>query len=174
MVLPVSISVSLAVTSVGPVTGDNTVNGIITVVNNGANTITVQSMQVIELTNTGTKFRQPDFLTPNVAPGTGSPSILTTATAYFPFSFTPNSPGTAGAPANAPNALHGNTCPPSNNILQLVCNVVTNDATAAVNVIGSSQMTQIAVGALTTPPGNPVGSMVFTSALNGVNWFFFA
>jgi hypothetical protein len=170
----VSITVTLAVTSVGPVTGDNTSNGIITVVNNGANTITVQSMQVSDLLNSGTQFRQPDFLTPNVAPGVGVPSIATSGTAYFPFSFTPFSPATPGASANAPNAMHGNAFPSSNNIIQLVCNVVTNDATAGANVIGTSPMVQIAVGTSTVPLVFPLGgSLIFNAPMDAVNWFFF-
>lgn len=161
-----------AVTGVGPVTADNTVTCVLSITNTGANAVTVQSIQVCEQSQTGAVIRQPDFLTPNVAPGTGQPVIAAAATSNFPFAVCCCVPNTPDGSPNAPNTLIGNTCPPSNTVVSLVAIVQTNDPTAGVNVNGSGLL-QFPVGSAVAPFPVPAGgSLQFNAPGDAVNWFF--
>lgn len=166
-----AITVSIALTNVGPTFADSPLSGICTITNNGANTIQVQGIQLTEQTNTGAAFRNPDFLVPNVAPGT-YPTIASSASANYPFSVVCPSPNMPGASPAAPNAYRGGA-QPANPLVNVVCVVTAYDSTAAVFVNGSASM-QIAVVSSVAPfPVPQGGASQFNFGGDAVNWFFF-
>lgn len=62
----------------------NAVNDfIIGVTNTSVSSVTVSSLAVSCDRGSSVQIQQPVFLTPNAAPGSGNPTILTTATAYY-------------------------------------------------------------------------------------------
>lgn len=181
-----TISVSLAFTSVGPTTANAPINGILTLTNNGSNTISVRSIRLYEMPLIvtplnqggacfGAMISQPEFLTPNVAPGDDFPSVTTGSTVYYPFAVVVPSPNLPGPSPNAPNTLRYNqmATPPGNTNLQLGCDVRTYDSTATEWVCGSATLScpiKSAVAPFPVPQG---GAEQFNSAGDAVNWFFF-
>lgn len=95
---------------------------ILAVTNDGASALTLNSLTVSEQTKSGAIIAQPTFATPNVAPGTGNPSIGAATTVYYPFNVTFTSPMVGpspqqpGGPAPSNRAEEAN----SNFILQAV------------------------------------------------------
>lgn len=166
-----AITVSLAITSPGSTRAGQRIDGILTLVNNGSNTIEVRNAVLTEATSMGAKFRQPCFLTPNVAQGVGEPDVTASATVYYPFSIVVPSPSTPGAPAQAPNAMHDDVCPPGNTLCVVQCDVRTYDSTATEFVNGSATLMFPVISAAEAAISQG-GAAQWNAAMNAVNWFF--
>lgn len=169
------ITLSLAITSVGPtMAGPMALQGIATVTNTEADTLTVYDINIAEgpETQLGARVSGPYFLTPNVAPGEGEPAILTTATAYYPFSVFVPSPNTPGASPNAPGGRTDMASPVGNAFLRLVGSVRALDPDSDPHVGGAV----VAVSLITPVAPFPVpagGALQFNkTGSNAVNWFF--
>ena len=167
-----AITVTLSINSPGSTQAGQRLVGNVKVVNNGSNTITVRDIRLSESSTMGAMFGQPDFLTPNTALESSYPSILTTATAYYPFSIVVPSPNMPGAPVQAPNSMHLNVSPPSNTWFRCVCDVRTYDATAIAFVVGQAELNFPVVSAVAAAISQG-GSLSGNSGMNAVNWFFF-
>lgn len=148
-------------------------NGVVTVTNNGSNTIELMSMQVVEASVLGAVVSGPYFLTPNAYPGVG-PELSASASGSYPFQVVVQSPNVSGAAPSAPNAIRMATWPTPNSWCQLHCNVVAYDSTAGENVVGSATLNFPVVSAVASyPPPITGGTEQFNYAANAVNWFFF-
>jgi len=167
-----AITLSLAITSPGSTRAGQVLDGIITLTNTGSNTITVRSLQLSEATSMGCKFRQPAFMTPNVAQESSYPSVLAAATAYYPFSIVVTSPSTPGAPVQAANAMHLNVCPPGETRCVINLDARTYDATATVFVVGSATLSFPVLSAAQALISQG-GALQWNAAMNAVNWMFF-
>lgn len=167
-----AITISFTKTSDGTA-ADSVINGIVTVTNAGANTISVQGVSIVEQSTLGANIRQPDFLTSNAAPGT-FPTIAAGASASYPWSVVCAVPNTPGASPNAPNAYHGPMAsPPADTVCRLSLFVQAYDsvAAAAVNNTAALQFPlSPAVAQFPVPQG---GALQFNSGGDAVNWFFF-
>jgi hypothetical protein len=166
-----AITVTAAITSPGSTRAGQRISGILTIVNNGANTISVRSLQLSEASTLGAVFGQPSFLTPNVALESSYPNITTSSTAYYPFSIVVASPNTPGAPAQAPNAMHDDVCPPGNSWCRINVDVRTYDSTATEFVMGSTTLNFPVVSAAQALISQG-GAEQWNAAMNAVNWFF--
>lgn len=166
-----AITVGIAITSVGPVLADSQINGVLTVTNNGSNTVQIQAAQLSELTTMGLVFRHPDVLTPNAAPGTYN-TISAAGSASYPFSLVAPSPNTPGASPNTPNGYSDNVFPPANVQAVINCLVTAYDTTAAAYVNGSASLS-FAIGSAVAPfPVPQGGALQFNSGGDAVHWFF--
>ena len=140
-----AITISFAVTTPGPLLSDSVIQGVVTVTNAGANTISIQNVVLSEQSTMGCNMRQPDFLVPNAAPGT-YPTIASAASASYPFAVVCAVPNMSGASPIAPNAYHGPVAsPPSNVVLRLGVFVQAYDATAGAFVNNTASL-QFPVG----------------------------
>lgn len=171
-----SLTLTLAVTSPAPLIANSAINGVLTVVNNGANPVVVQTVGLSEVTNMGVKFRQPDFLTPNVAPGVGNPTIAAAGTANYPFAFVCAPVNTPGDSPQAPGGPAPTPTIPTNSSPIISCVVVSYDSVAGVNVVGSTQLAPVPLAASVAPSPPPLGGALQfnVGGANAVNWFFFA
>lgn len=178
-----AIVVSFSVTSVGPTVANSVINGIVSVQNTEAGSVTVRDIRIAEIPSAaltspasqtpqtwGAIIRQPDFLVPNAAPGT-YPTLTTTSTGYYPFSVVSPSPNFPGASPNAPNALRNPAMPPNTSILNLSCVAVCNDGSS--NIVGSAMLQIPLISAVKTYPLATSGTEQFNVQGNAVNWFFF-
>ena len=167
-----AITVSMAITSVGSTRSNSVISGILTLVNNGANTISVLDVALFEQSTMGAIIGQPVFMTPNVAPGEGEPDVATTVTVYYPFSVVVPAINTPGASPNAPSSLHDDVFPPGNSWCRLACNVRAYDATAVEYVTGTATLQFPVVSAVAPFPVPQGGAEQFNSGGDAVNWFF--
>lgn len=165
------ITVRLAITSPGSTRAGQCLDGILTLTNTGANTITVRSLQLSEASTLGASFRQPAFMTPNVAQESSYPSVLAAATAYYPFSIVVASPNTPGAPSQAANALHDDVCPPGNSWCRIQLDARTYDATAGAFVVGSFELGFPVLSAAQALISQG-GAMQWNAGMNAANLFF--
>lgn len=179
-----AIVVSFAITSpAGAAVANSVINGIVTVQNTEVGSVTVRNIQITEMPASapsqppsqspafyGVTIRQPDFLVPNAAPGT-YPTLTTSSTGYYPFSFVSPSPQFAGPPPSATNSLRNPAMPPSNSIINLSCVVLCNDGTS--NLVGSATLQVPIITAVKTYPPATSGTEQFNVQGNAVNWFFF-
>ncbi len=166
------ITVTMAITSPGSTRAGQRLNGILTLTNTGANTITVRDLKLSEASTLGCVFRQPCFMTPNVAQSSSYPSVTTSSTVYYPFSIVVASPNTPGAPAQALNSMHDDVFPPGNTWCRVQLDARAFDATAGEFVVGSADLNFPVVSAVAAAISQG-GSMAANSAMNAVNWFFF-
>ena len=166
-----ALNLSLAITSVGPLKSGLALNGVATVTNTEAGNVEVMSIQITEASTMGAIICGPYFLTPNVAPGEGEPTLATSASGNYPFQVVCEVPNTPGASPNAPNSLHGNTFPSGNSYLRLAGTVLGNDGSS--NLVGSATLNL----PLTTPvapfPVPQGGALQFNAGGNSINAFFF-
>lgn len=165
------VTLSLAITSVGPtMAGSVAMNGVATVTNTEAGNVRLMGIQITEATTMGAVVRGPYFLTNNVAPGSGEPTLATSASGNYPFQVVVPSPNTPGASPNAPNSLRELAFPPGETRLRLAGVAQTNDGTS--NFVGTA--------ALSVPLSTPVapfpkpqgGALQFNSGGDAVHWFF--
>jgi hypothetical protein len=166
-----AITVSLALTNPTSARANATLNGVLTLTNNGSNTIEVMAIQLTEASAMGSQVGGPYFLTPNADVGVG-PTITTSSTAHYPFSVTIASPNMPGAAPTAPDALHIATRPVPNSWARFECNVLTYDATAGENVVGTATLNFPVVSGVATYPTPQGGAMQFNSGGDAVNFFF--
>lgn len=167
-----AITCSLAFGNTTSARSGQPVNLVLAVTNNGSNTIEVLGIQVTEASTMGAIISGPYFLTPNADVGVG-PTILTTATAYYPCQVVVTAINTPGASPNSPNALHDDVFPPGNSLCRLQCDVLTYDSVAAENVAGSATF-NFPVGSAVAPfPVPQGGAMQFNAGGNAVNWILF-
>lgn len=165
-----AITLSLAITSPGSTRAGQRIDGVLTLTNDGANTIEVRNLVLSEQTSMGVKFRQPCFLTPNVALGVGEPDVTASSTVYYPFSMVVPSPSTPGAPAQAPNAMHDDVCPPGNTWCVVQLDARTYDSVAAAFVVGSTSIGFPVISAAQALISQG-GAFQFNAAMNAVNFF---
>lgn len=166
-----AVTLSLAITSVGPNMGDSTLNGIATITNTEAGAVTLQDIQVFEQSTFGATISQPYFLTPNVAPGVGNPSVSAGATVYYPFQVVCAVPNTPGASPNAPGGLVESVYPAPNTFLRLA---------GVVRALDGSSNPFVGTASLQLPLITPVapfpvpqgGALQFNRGGNAVNFFF--
>lgn len=166
-----AITCTMSITSPGPTRAGQVIDGILTLVNNGSNTVSVRSLQLSEASTMGARFRQPAFLTPNVALDSSYPSVTAGSTAYYPFSIVVASPNMPGAPVQAPNAMHLNVCPPGNTWCRVQLDARTYDAVAAAFVVGTAELNFPVVSAVAAAISQG-GAQQWNAAMNAVNWFF--
>lgn len=166
-----AITCTLTITSPGSTRAGQVIDGILRIVNNGSNTVSVRDLRLSEASTMGARFRQPAFLTPNVALDAGYPSITAGATAYYPFSIVVASPNMPGAPAQAPNSMHLDVCPPSNTTCRVQLDARTYDAVAAAFVVGTADIAFPVVSAVAAAISQG-GASQWNAAMNAVNWFF--
>lgn len=167
-----AITLSLAITSPGPTRAGQRIDGILTLTNAGSNTVEVRNLVLSEASSMGVKFRQPCFLTPNVAVGVGEPDVTASATVNYPFSMVVASPNTPGAPVQAPNAMHDDVCPPGNSWCRVVLDARTYDAVAAEFVVGSATLNFPVLSAAQALISQG-GALQWNAGMNAVNWFLF-
>lgn len=165
------ITVTLAITSPGSTRAGQMLSGTLTLSNTGSNSVSVRSLQLTEASAMGAVIRQPSFLTSNVAPESSFPTITAGSSASYPFSIVVPSPNTPGAPAQAPNNLHGSVFPPVNTNCRLQLDARTYDSVAAAFVVGSAEIGVPIVSAVAAAISQG-GAEQFNAAMNAVNWFF--
>lgn len=141
------------------------------VFNTGPNSVVVTQAQV-SAGSGGAAISQPDFLTPNVASGSGQPTIAAGAVAYFPFSFAPVGPAYAGQPINAVSPYRNGVAPVSAPLV-LSAVVSSYDATASAVVTGSATVNVPVRAAIGLQPPSPGGALQFNGSPNAVNIFLF-
>lgn len=140
--------------------------GTVTVTNLGANSVTLQSLQVVEPSGS-CGIAQPSFL--NLAIGTNptQPTIAAGAQGSFQFALMPTSPAWAGPNADATNVFRSTT--EASEPLRLTCNAIAYDATAAAYVSGQGFLT-VGVKAAVRPNSPSLGgALQFNGAANAVN-----
>lgn len=164
-----AITLTMAITSPGSTRAGQVLDGILTLVNTGSNTVSVRSLQLSEATTMGCKFRQPAFLTPNVALDSSYPSVTAGSTAYYPFSIVVVSPNTPGAPVQATNAIHDDVCPPGESRCRVQLDARTYDSVAAAFVVGTAELSFPVISAAQALISQG-GALQFNSAMNAVNW----
>lgn len=163
-----ALTLTLTNTSVGPATADNTINVQCAVANTTGGDLSVTDLQIHETgSNFGVTVTQPYFLTPNVAPGTGNPTVANNGTGYFLAQVNSPAPSSPGESPNAPNSLILTDIPTG--VLTLTGTVIMSDGTTATATLQVPMRTTI------TPFPVPLGGvMAFNGPSNAVNWFFFA
>lgn len=180
-----AIVVSLSVTSPGPTMAGSVINGICQVQNTEAGSVTIRDIKLFEMnasaltqppsgppSTLGAIFRNPDFLVPNVAPGT-YPTVTTTTTVYYPWSVvvpSPNMPGPSPGATNVYRSVN-QAMPPGNSTVTIGCVVLANDGTS--NIVGSATLQIPVISAVDPFPMPSYGTEQFNVAGDAVNWFFF-
>lgn len=106
-----ALTVALAKSSPGSVFGNQTMNFTVTVTNTSSSSVTLNSLQVLEQTESDATLSQPNFLIPNTPVGVGNPTISASGSVTYGFQGVFNGPlpgpspqapgGAAGAPAAA-------------------------------------------------------------------------
>lgn len=167
-----AITVTLALTNPATARAGQRLNGICAITNNGANTVEVLSVNLAEASVMGAKVGGPYFLTPNVAPGTGEPTIESAATSYFPFSIVIPSPNTPGSSPSSVHVIDG-VYPAANSWARFQCNVMTYDSVAEVNVVGEATLAFAVASSVAPFPMPQGGALQFDTGGDAVNWFFF-
>lgn len=166
-----AITLSLAITSPGPTRAGQKIDGVLTLTNTGANTVSVRSLQLSEQSTLGAVFRNPDFLTPNVAPDAGFPNVTAASTVNYPFSIVVPSPNMPGSPAQAPNSFHSSVQPPPNTYCIVQLDARTYDSVAAAFVVGSASLNFAVLSAVPAAISQG-GAQQFNAAMNAVNWWY--
>lgn len=82
--------------------GNQTMNYTVTVENTGASSVTLTSLSISEQTKTGARVGQPRYLTPNVAPGVGNPTIAASSSVSYGFQVVSTAPTMPGPSPQAP------------------------------------------------------------------------
>jgi hypothetical protein len=80
------------------VVANQTMNFTAAVTNSGSTSVTLQSLQVAESTESDAQLSQPVFLTPNTPVGVGNPTLLPGATYYYGFLGVFSNPGIGPSP----------------------------------------------------------------------------
>lgn len=142
----------------------------IAVTNTSASSVTLTQLATNEVTKSGLTVAQPLFLTPNVPLGTGNPTILAGATAYYMFNVSAPSPNTPGPSPNQASLAGGlgssgmMNGQPANSVF-----VVQAIAQASDGSIGTAQLTLACVPATPVFPQSLGGSMQFNNPFNAIN-----
>ncbi len=141
---------------------------VVTVANTNASSVTLTSLTINETTKTGAIISQPEFLTPNVAPGTGNPTIAaTTGTVSYGFKVVSTAPVMPGPSVQAPGgAAPANAAAYPANGYSLQATSLTSDGTVATSLLESPFF--VPVSTATIPQSNG-GALVLSQGFNLVN-----
>jgi len=82
--------------------GNQTMSYTVSVQNTGASSVSLSSLWISEVGKTGLAIGQPNYLTPNVPPGVGNPSIAAAATVSYGFQVVSTAPTMPGPSPQAP------------------------------------------------------------------------
>lgn len=138
----------------------------VTVANSDAAAVTLSSLYISEMTDTGANVGQPQYLVPNVPLNVGNPVINAAGSASYGFQVVFNSPNTPGqSPNNAPGgAVPSNNAYPANPYVILQAVGQTSDG----SVFSASIMVPVlsAVAPFPVPEG---GAFQFRQGANFIN-----
>lgn len=144
--------------------GNQTMNYTVSVQNTGSSSLTLSSLSVAESTQTGMRVGQPRFLTPNVAPGVGNPTISAGSTVSYGFQAVATAPVMPGSSPQAPGgaAPSNAACFPFNGFT-LMATAQTSDGTIATGILSAP------VATATFPQSNG-GALVLSQGFNLLNF----
>ena len=149
-----------------PVAGQS-MTFIAAVTNAGATSVTLNSLSVSSSSGGSITLGQPDFLTPNMPVTQGNPTLLPSATYFYPFRVVINGPNTAGPSPQAPGGASGvgGGQYPTDNSFGLNVTSVSSDGTVA------SVATTLPALSSTSPfPIAQGGGLQLSSGFNLVNF----
>lgn len=157
-------TVTLAQGAASRIVAGQPINFVATVSNTGSSAITLTALQVTEQTDTGCQISQPNFQTPNVAPGTGNPSIAASSSASYSFQIIFTAPYGAGpSPQNAPGGAAPGPNPANPNVTLLVVGQSSD------GVFSSTPLMVPVLSAIAPFPRPEGGALQFSQGSNLIN-----
>lgn len=140
---------------------------LVTITNTGSAALSLSSLQVSEQTEADATIEQPNYLTPNVALGTGNPTIAAGGSLSLVFGVQFQAPSLAGVSPNAPGPLGMAGMmvgqPPSDSVvLQAQCQ--TSDGSVA-----STSLSVPVLSAAAPFPRPEGGALQFSQGSNLIN-----
>jgi hypothetical protein len=144
--------------------GNGVGNYTVSVQNTGAAAVTLQSLQVVEATESDAILSQPVFLTPNTPVGVGNPVIAAGATVTYGFQAVFTNPVMPGPSPQAPGgAAPSNAAYYSDPTFVLQATSFTSDGTVATGTL------LVPVASATVPQSNG-GALVLSQGFNVANF----
>lgn len=162
---------ALVLTIVPGFGANNTVAGrpnnyIASVSNTGSSSVTLQSLSAYADAGSCINVGQPQYLTPNVPPGVGNPTIAAGATASYPFEVTFMTPNYAGPSPQSPGGTAGSTAGlPSDSVFGVYLQSLSSDSTVA-----SATLLVPVLSAVAPFPIAQGGGLQLSSGFNLVNF----